>query len=49
MIKDYMIPVYALLVKGKKYDIEPKPKSKNVVVPEEYRIHVAKHLADNDK
>ncbi|MGQ7276652.1 CD1375 family protein [Brevibacillus thermoruber] len=44
MIKQYMIPVYALLVKSG-WVIEPTGKKGEKAVPEQYRVQVAEYLA----
>jgi hypothetical protein len=45
MVKPYMIPVYALLVKSGGWVIEPTGTVGEKVVPESYRIKVAEYLA----
>ncbi|WP_425622477.1 CD1375 family protein [Brevibacillus borstelensis] len=47
MIKQYMIPVYGLLVKSGGWAIEPTGTTGagEKVVPEEYRLPVAEYLA----
>ncbi|MEC2128113.1 CD1375 family protein [Brevibacillus centrosporus] len=45
MIKQYMVPVYALLVKSGGWVIEPTGAAGEKVVPEEYRLPVAEYLA----
>lgn len=44
IIKEYMIPVYALLVVGGSWSLENSEDKK--VVPEEYRHYVAEYLAE---
>ncbi|WP_050378766.1 CD1375 family protein [Gottschalkia purinilytica] len=44
-IYDYMIPVYGILVKGNLYNLEEVQGSEKDVVPEAYRVEVAKYLA----
>ena len=50
-MKEYMIVVYAYLVKAKKYDLEPVEGSTKPVVPtstdvnQDYRTAVAEYLA----
>lgn len=45
MVKTYMIPVYALLVKSGGWVIEPTGAEGEKVVPEAYRLPVAEYLA----
>ena len=45
MIKEYMIPVYALLVKAGKMVIESTGTAGEKVVPESYQLPVAEYLA----
>nr|WP_261798200.1 CD1375 family protein [Brevibacillus massiliensis] len=45
MVKQYMIPVYALLVKSGTWVIEPTGAAGEKVVPEAYRVPVAEYLA----
>ncbi|MGG1441582.1 CD1375 family protein [Brevibacillus laterosporus] len=45
MIKPYMIPVYAYLVKSGEWAIEPM-KNAQKILPEAYRLPVAEFLAD---
>ena len=45
MIKEYMIPVYGLLVKSGGWKIEPTGTEGEKVVPEAYRLYVAEYLA----
>lgn len=45
MIKQYMIPVYALLVKSGKMVIEATGAEGEKVVPEAYQLPVAEYLA----
>ncbi|MCR8980724.1 CD1375 family protein [Brevibacillus laterosporus] len=45
MVKQYMIPVYAFLVKSGEWAIEPVENVKKIL-PEAYRMPVAEFLAD---
>ncbi|WP_197029804.1 CD1375 family protein [Brevibacillus borstelensis] len=45
MVKPYMIPVYAVLVKSGGWVIEPTGAAGEKVVPEPYRVPVAEYLA----
>lgn len=46
MIYTYMVPVYALLVKGGKYAISAEGNTNSLpVVPDEYQMLVAEKLA----
>lgn len=45
MIKQYMVPVYAVLVKSGAWVIEPTGAAGEKIVPEEYRLPVAEYLA----
>lgn len=45
MVKQYMIPVYGLLVKSGGWQIEPTGAEGEKVVPEAYRVPVAEYLA----
>lgn len=45
MIKQYMIPVYGLLVKSGGWAIDPADAATDRVVPEDYRLPVAEYLA----
>ena len=46
IIKEYMIPVYGLLVAGGSWNLEPIEGDSKKVVPEEYRTLVAEYLAE---
>lgn len=46
IIKEYMIPVYALLVAGGTWLLEPIEGDKRKAVPEVYRPYVAQYLAE---
>lgn len=46
IIKEYMIPVYGLLVAGGSWNLEPVVGDNKKVVPEEYRTYVAEYLAE---
>nr|WP_272898887.1 CD1375 family protein [Brevibacillus laterosporus] len=45
MVKQYMIPVYAILFKSGGWVLEPTSTHEEKVVPEAYRIPVAEYLA----
>lgn len=45
MIKEYMVKIYAYLVKTGHWDLEPVEGSTKKVVPDEYRLAVAEYLA----
>lgn len=48
MMKKYMIPSYAILVKSGGWLIEPTGTEGEKVVPESYRIPVAEYLASQE-
>ncbi|MBM7592240.1 CD1375 family protein [Brevibacillus fulvus] len=45
MVKPYMIPAYAVLVKSGGWALEPTGAEGEKVVPESYRVPVAEYLA----
>lgn len=48
VIKEYMIPVYALLVAGGSWVLEPVEGDDRKAVPEAYRPYVAEYLAEKN-
>ena len=49
IIKEYMVPVYASLVSGGSWILEPIEGDNRKVVPEVYRVYIAQYLAEQEE